>query len=177
MDPLGDPLTTRPIQTGWEFTMEPYPSWQFGFIDHPDRQFGNGSVWTRTRTRNDGLEPLLTLHRMSIQQPDCLIKTLVFKFVVDCTENRIEYWACICWIEDLLTILRLLLNLPCPLVCVRVVLNHLSQFFGCKRGRWAHIEALLKLIRMLGISQTSNHSNKYVRMQYNQFYPFIQNLH
>jgi len=61
MDPLGDPLTTRPIQTGWEFTMEPYPSGQFGFIDDPDRQFGNGSVWTRTRTRSDRPEPWLTL--------------------------------------------------------------------------------------------------------------------
>jgi hypothetical protein len=61
MDPLCDPLTTRPIQMGWEFTMEPYPSGQFGFIDDPDRQFGNGSVWTRTRTRSDGPEPLLTL--------------------------------------------------------------------------------------------------------------------
>ena len=61
MDPLCDPLTTRPIQTGWEFTMEPYPSGQFGFIDDPDRQFGNGSVWTWTRTRSDGPEPLLTL--------------------------------------------------------------------------------------------------------------------
>ena len=61
MDPLGNPLTARPIQTGWEFTMEPYPSGQFRFIDDPDRQFGNGSVWTRTRTRSDGPEPLLTL--------------------------------------------------------------------------------------------------------------------
>ena len=61
MDPLGDPLTTRPIQMGWEFTMEPYPSGQFWFIDDADRQFGNGSVWTRIRTRSDGPEPLLTL--------------------------------------------------------------------------------------------------------------------
>ena len=61
MDPLCDPLTTRPIQTGWEFTMEPYSSGQFGFIDDPERQFGNGSVWTRTQTRSDGPEPLLTL--------------------------------------------------------------------------------------------------------------------
>jgi hypothetical protein len=61
MDPLGDPLTTRPILKGWEFTMEPYPSGQFGFIDHLDRQFGNGSVWTQTWTRRDGPEPLLTL--------------------------------------------------------------------------------------------------------------------
>jgi len=41
--------------------MGPYPSGQFGFIDDPDRQFGNGSVWTRTRTRSDGPELLLTL--------------------------------------------------------------------------------------------------------------------
>jgi hypothetical protein len=41
--------------------MEPYPSGQFGFVDDPDRQFGNCSVWTRTRTRSDGPEPLLTL--------------------------------------------------------------------------------------------------------------------
>jgi len=61
MDPLGDPLTTRPIQTGWEYTFELYSSWRFGFIDNPDRQFGNGSVWTHTRTRSDGPEPLLTL--------------------------------------------------------------------------------------------------------------------
>jgi hypothetical protein len=25
MDPLGDPPTIRPIQTGWEFTIELYP--------------------------------------------------------------------------------------------------------------------------------------------------------
>jgi hypothetical protein len=61
IDPLGDPLTTRPIQTGWKYTLEPYPSRQFGIIDDPDRQFGNGSVWSQTQTRSDGLEPLLTL--------------------------------------------------------------------------------------------------------------------
>jgi len=68
MDPLGDPLTTRPIQTGWEFTMEPYPSGQFVFIDDPDRQLGNGSVWTRTRTQSDGPELLLTLPASAISK-------------------------------------------------------------------------------------------------------------
>jgi len=69
MDRLGDPLTTRPIQTDWESTMEPYPSGQFGFIDHLDRQSGNGSVWTRTQTgtRSDCLEPLLTLHKAVVE--------------------------------------------------------------------------------------------------------------
>ena len=61
MDPLGDPVTTRAIQTGWEYTMDPYPSGQFGFTDDPDHEFGNGLVWTRTRTRSDGPETLLTL--------------------------------------------------------------------------------------------------------------------
>jgi len=60
MDPLGDPLTTRPIQMGWEFTIEPYPSQRFGFIDNPNRRFGSALGWTRTRTRSDGPEPLPT---------------------------------------------------------------------------------------------------------------------
>ena len=61
MDPLGNLLTTHPIQMGWELTMEPYPSGQFGLIDDPDGKFGNGSFWTWTRTRSDGPEALLTL--------------------------------------------------------------------------------------------------------------------
>jgi len=61
MDPLYNPLGTRPIQTGREMSMEPYPNRQFGFIDNPDRQSGSGSVPTRTRTRSDGPDPLLTL--------------------------------------------------------------------------------------------------------------------
>jgi len=61
MDPLGDPLTTRRIQTGWELTIEPYPSCRFGFIGNPDHHFGNGSSWTRTRTWCDSPAPLLTL--------------------------------------------------------------------------------------------------------------------
>jgi len=47
--------------------MEPYPSGQFGFIDDPDRQFGNSSVSTRTRTRSDSPEPLLTLDTIRAQ--------------------------------------------------------------------------------------------------------------
>jgi hypothetical protein len=37
MDPLEDPLKTRPIQTGREMSIEPCPNGQFGFIDNPDR--------------------------------------------------------------------------------------------------------------------------------------------
>jgi hypothetical protein len=61
MDPLEDTLRTRPIQMGWEMSIEPYPKRQFRNIDDPDRQFGDGSVLTRTLTRSDGPEPLLTL--------------------------------------------------------------------------------------------------------------------
>jgi hypothetical protein len=50
MDPLGNPLTTCPIQTGLEFTIEAYLSWQFRFIDDTYRQFGNRSLWTQPQT-------------------------------------------------------------------------------------------------------------------------------
>jgi len=61
MDPLGDPLTTCPNQMGLEISFKPCPNWRFGCMDHPDRQFVNGSVLTRTRIWIDCLEPLLTL--------------------------------------------------------------------------------------------------------------------
>jgi len=60
-DLLGDPLTTRSIQTGWVVTMEPNLSGQSGFIDNPDRHFSTGSVWTGTRTVSDGPHLLLPL--------------------------------------------------------------------------------------------------------------------
>jgi len=66
MDPLGDPLPNHPIQTSWEFTIESYPSWRFGFIGDPDRQFSSGSVPTRTQTQSDGPEPLLTLDQITV---------------------------------------------------------------------------------------------------------------
>jgi hypothetical protein len=61
MDLLDDVLITRPIQMGWEYTIEPYLNWQFGLIDSPDCQSDDGSAWTLTQTRSDGPEPLLTL--------------------------------------------------------------------------------------------------------------------
>jgi len=69
MDPLYNPLGTRPIQTGREMSMEAYPNRRFGFIDDPDRQSGAGSVPTRTRTRSDGPDPLLALAMPSIRSP------------------------------------------------------------------------------------------------------------
>jgi hypothetical protein len=64
MDQLGDPLTTRPIQTGSEFTNEPYPTGRVGSIDGPELQFGNGLVSTRIATRSDGPEPFVILPMM-----------------------------------------------------------------------------------------------------------------
>jgi len=61
MDPLGDPLRTRTIQTGKEMPIEPYPNRQFGFINNPNCQFGDCLVRTWTQTRSDGPELLLTL--------------------------------------------------------------------------------------------------------------------
>jgi hypothetical protein len=61
MDPLGDPLTTRPIQMGWLFTIELYADCHFELFDNPDRRCANGSVCTKTWTGCDGPEPLLTL--------------------------------------------------------------------------------------------------------------------
>jgi len=61
MDLLGNPLGTRPIQTGWEISIKPYPNWRFGYIANTDHQFGNGSFLTQTRTWIDGPAMLLSL--------------------------------------------------------------------------------------------------------------------
>jgi len=116
-------------------------------------------------------------NRMGIQQPDSLIKTLVFKYIVNCIESSIPYLTCIFWIKDILTILHLLLNLTCTIVYVLFVLNHLFQLLWYELLRWEDIPALLKFIVMLGISLTSNHWNKYIWMECNQFNSFNQNLH
>jgi len=117
------------------------------------------------------------VNQMGIKQPDCRIKTLVFKFVVDYIENSIQYWSAIIWIKDFLTILQLLLNIPWTIVCFLFILNDLFQLLWCKVGRWDNTPMLLTFIKMLGIPLTSNHSNEYIWMEYNQFYYFNQNLH
>jgi len=61
MDLPGKFRTIRPIQTGWELSIEPYPSWRFGCIVIQDHHFTNCPDWTRTRARSDILEPLRTL--------------------------------------------------------------------------------------------------------------------
>jgi len=63
MDPPDNPLSTRQIQTGSDFFVEPYPNGQFGSIHNLVRQFSAGSGPTQTQTRNGGPELLLTLSR------------------------------------------------------------------------------------------------------------------
>jgi len=60
MDPLGDTLITHQIQTVCEISIKPYPNWQFWCIANLDPELGNGLVWTRTQTRSDGPESLLS---------------------------------------------------------------------------------------------------------------------
>jgi len=60
MDTVGNLVTTCPLQMGWEISIALYPSRWFRWIDNMDPPFGNGLVWTWTRTRCDGQEPLLT---------------------------------------------------------------------------------------------------------------------
>jgi len=74
-------------------------------------------------------------NRMCLQHPDWIINTHVFKFIVNCIENRIGFWASTFWIEDLLSILHLLLNLPCTFVSVLFILNIHFQLLGCKLDR------------------------------------------
>ena len=62
MDQLENPVTTHPIQTAWEISIERYRNWQFRCIDDPDCQFDNGLVSTRSRIGSDSSAPLLTLH-------------------------------------------------------------------------------------------------------------------
>jgi len=59
MDPLDNRLSTRPIQTGREFSKGPFPNGRIGFIDNLNNQFGARSVLTRIPTRRDGPELFL----------------------------------------------------------------------------------------------------------------------
>jgi len=121
--------------------------------DEPDcpnlvhQRLSSGQVWNWIRMAWNTVLSWLT-NTMSIQQSGCLIKPLGLKLVLDCTENCIQYWAGICWIEDLLTILHLLGNVSCTFVCVSFFLIDLFQLLWCKLGWWAHILVLLKHITM-----------------------------
>jgi len=83
MDPLDNPLTTRPIQTGCEMSIQLYPNWRLGCIDDLHCPFGNRSVPTRTPTRSTGPELLLTLlsthPKMTIILPSLFLNLWVLR--------------------------------------------------------------------------------------------------
>jgi len=60
-DTLDNPLITLWIGTGCEIYIELNLNWQFGWVDDTDLQFRANLFMTRTRTRSDGPEPLVTL--------------------------------------------------------------------------------------------------------------------
>jgi len=119
-------------------------SWHIAFPNPPHHDEPDGPNLVRQKLSSRQLWNWILLawnmvlcwltNRMSIEQPDCLVNTLAFKFVVDCTENRIQYWAGICWIEDLLIILHLLLNLPCTFGWV---FSSSIITFSCSDVSWA----------------------------------------
>jgi hypothetical protein len=61
MEPVGNLLTTRPLQTDLECTIEWYLGCQFICINTPYREVVHGSVPTQTRTRSGCSQPLETL--------------------------------------------------------------------------------------------------------------------
>jgi len=60
-DLQSDPRTIRPMQAGWEFTIQPNLSLELRFINNLDSQFASSSVGTRTQTWCDGSDLLGTL--------------------------------------------------------------------------------------------------------------------
>jgi len=101
MDQLGDPLTTRPIQSGLVFTSWPHPNWQFQFIDNLDRQFGNGLVETRTWTRSDCPEPLLTLNTVQIINPSIHLHVITPVFESHQTAIPVQWFDCLAAVYQL----------------------------------------------------------------------------
>jgi len=86
-DPLGNPLTTRPIQMGREFTIGSYPSGRFGCLDDPDCQFGNCSIWTLTRTRSESPELVLTPPKETEEEMNT---SIVGKLLIDLARDQPE---------------------------------------------------------------------------------------
>jgi len=87
MDPLDNPLTTPPIQTGWEISIELYPNWLFRCIDEPDRRFSMCLVPTRSRTRSHGPELLATVAPSEVRST----ATSSLSMRPDCQRNEIEH--------------------------------------------------------------------------------------
>jgi len=89
MDPVGDLVTTRPLQTGGEIAIEPHPKWWFRFIDSQDRHFSNGAVPFRTRTLTDGPELLPTPVKSC--NPPTELDIIIAVGVVQCDWNILLY--------------------------------------------------------------------------------------
>jgi len=135
------------------------------------QEFGSREPWNWKLISRD-LVSFSLAFQMSIHQPDHLITALLTRFVFDCIDNLVQYWTSIMRIEDLITILHVLLNLPCTSVCFLFSLYNHFQLCQGRSGKWAHSPVLLKFITMFCISQTSKHWNKYILVEYNQFYLF-----
>jgi len=76
------------------------------------KKHGSVGAWNWIPVGRDSVS-FPSVNQTSIHQCDCIIMTLVFKFVVDCNENSIQYWTGVIWMEVHLTILHLLRNLHC----------------------------------------------------------------
>ena len=61
LDPFLDPNMGPHFFCGSKKLGGPDPKLRFGSNDDPNRVFENGSVWTRTRPKHRGSDPLLTL--------------------------------------------------------------------------------------------------------------------
>jgi len=103
--------------------------------------------------------------------------TLMFRFIVEWIERCVQYWICIIWIEDLLTIFHFFLNLHYTFVCCLSVLNDICQLLWGKLGGWAYTPLLRIFIAMLDTALTSKHWNKSICVEYNHVCSSNQNLH
>jgi len=116
--------------------------------------------------------------QMGIQQPVHHIKTLVFRFVVDCIANRTKYWMGIFSIEDLLIVLLLLLNLPSTFLRFFFLLNNIFQWLHGKLSSCTKTPAHLKFICIVtNFTETQPLEQIFIWMECNQCYSFNQNLH
>jgi len=88
MDPLGNQLTTLPIQTGSEISIEAYPNWRFGCLDDLDYQFCNSLASSQTWTGRDSLEPLLTLVGKIHLNGKCIFGSYTHKLCSHQSYNR-----------------------------------------------------------------------------------------
>jgi len=88
----------------------------------------------------------------SIQQPDDLLKTLIFIVTKHCNENSIQSWTAMIWIENLLSI-HLLRSISATLPGFLLIFNDPFQLFKCKICWWGTTPVLPNIITMVGNAQ------------------------